>query len=368
MTTSQASRIGYQEVREYLKHRGWVAVPSRRSYAAIFRSPNGEYEVQLPLERGLADYAEAIESVARKAAEFEHRSESAVLHDFLQPRRDIVRFALEGQSTSDGTIGLVDGLEMLSGAKKSLLASACSAKRPARFHKRMALAEADAFVHACHLGQTEVGSFVLTVETPLDTGAPAIVGPSFGRKATTYLIESVSRLANAIRQDTISTLLEDEGGSVVSANLCDALVELMPGDGSADLRLSTTWSPMLPQAQSVPSLVKIDRDMYESVADLAQKLRPADEPLPDAFVGYVTELAGGWLPEGEVKLRIIVDDEMLEARAMLSRLDYQTAAKAHLTEQAVSVHGVLHRGRRSHHVKDITSFSILNLGTPPSDG
>jgi hypothetical protein len=365
--SSLASRIGYQEVREYLKHRGWVSVPSRRSHVAIFRSPgDGKFEVLVPLERELADYSDAMETIARRAGEFEGRSASAVLHDFLQPRRDIVRFALDGQATADGTIGLLDGLGMLSGAKKSLLASACSAKRPAKFHARMALAEADAFVHGCHLGQTEIGSFVLTVETPHDTGSAVVVGSSFGRRATEYLFASVGRLADAIRQDTVPFLLEAETGAIVSANLCEALVELMPKDESADLRLSSTWSPLLPQNKDIPSVVRIDRDMYESIEEIGQKLRPSDAPLPATFIGFVTELAGGFLPEGEVKLRVIVDEEMLEARAFLTRIDYQTAAQAHLTEQAVSVHGVLHRGRRAHHIKDVTSFAVLDLSAPAS--
>lgn len=359
MSDSAADRVGYQEVRDYLKHRGWTPVLSKRPYVAILRSPDGTSEVQVPLERDLADYADAIETIARRAAQFERRSASSVMHDFLQPRRDVVRFSLEGQRTSDGTIGLLDGLAMLGGAKKSLLASACSVKRPARFHPRMALAEADAYVHSCNLGQTEVGSFVLTIETPHDSGAPSVVGESFGRRATEYLFCSVAKIATAVRQDTVDLLLEAPvapGVVVVSANLCDALVELMPSDESADLRLRSSWSPLLPPAANIPSLVKIDRDMYESIEALGQKLRPADVPLPDTFVGYVTELSGGFLPEGDVTLRVIVGAEMLEARATLSRADYATAAEAHLHERVVSVRGTLHRGRRSHELKDVVSF------------
>jgi hypothetical protein len=354
----RAARVGYQEVREYLKHRGWVAVPSRRTYAAVFRSPGaGDFEVQVPLERDLADYADAMESIAQRAAAFEGRSPDAVLHDFLQPRKDILRYALVGQSTADGTIGLVDGLAMLSGAKKSLLASACSVRRPARFHKRLALGEADAFVHACHLGQTEVGSFVLTVETPLEAGT---IGASFGRRTTEFLLSSVSRLATTIRQDTVTQLI-DAQAPTISGNLCEALLELMPSDESADLRLSSTWSPSQPKTDGTPSEAKIDRDMYESIELIAQKLRPSDDPIPDMFIGYVTELAGGFSPEGDVKLRIIVDEEFVEARAFLSRADYTKAGDAHLKEQTIAVRGVFHRGRRNHQIKDITSFEFLNI-------
>ena len=344
-------------------------VASRRSYVAIFRGPDGDpTEVVVPLDRGLADYADAIETVARKAAVLEGRTVEAVLHDLLQPQKDIVRYAVVAQETLSGSIDLPGAVALLGGAKKSLLASAMSVKRPVRFHPRMSLSEADAFVSASRVGQTEVGSFVLMIETPHNVGAPVDAGDAlFGRRATQQLLRSTNLLTRAIRQDTIDALLfADLDNYPVSANLCEALVEMMPSDESADLRIQCSWSPLLPTPSDVESEVRIDRPMFETIDRIAQRLRPSDQPIPDTFYAYVTELAGGIHPEGDIRLRVLVDDGLVETRANLASAEYARAGEAHLKQKMVAIRGVLHRGRRVHELRDISSFQLMQEAETPT--
>jgi hypothetical protein len=182
----------------------------------------------------------------------------------------------------------------------------------------------------------------------------------FGRRATQQLFRSTELLTRAIRQDTVDALLlGDPNNSIVSANLCDALVEMMPADESADLRIQCSWSPLLPIPTETPSDVGVDRNMFETIEQVAQKLRPSNQPLLDTFYGYVTELAGGMSPEGEIRLRVLVEGELVEARAALEGAEYARAGEAHLQQNAVAVRGVLHRGRRIHEIRDVTSFEML---------
>src|SRR5690606_24815123 len=124
----------------------------------------------LPLHRDFADVDEALARAVEEIARFEQRPASQVLRALQKPRADVLRFGIESQETADGGIGFEDGLALLSGSKKALLAAACSVKRPQPFHPRMTLREAEAFVGRCRLGQTEKGSFVAAVECDLDLG------------------------------------------------------------------------------------------------------------------------------------------------------------------------------------------------------
>lgn len=360
------SRVDYLDVRAYLEARGWVRAPSRRSYAAIYRSGREpDAEVQVPLDRDLADYADAMVVIARRLATVERRSAESILHDLLQPRRDLLRFGLEGDAMRDGGVGLVDGLDLVNGVRKALLASACSVKRPRTFHPRLGLAEADAFVRQCRMGQTEVGSFVLTVETPLDIGGQQpLDGATFGRQTATLLLQSVAWLAASVRAGEPQRVLEPvHGAPVLSANLCEALVEMMPADESADLRLRSSWSPLLPVGPDIASEVHVDRNMYESIERVAHQLRPTRESQPDQFVGKVVELMGGPGDQGEVEgpvvLQVQVDDELLKTRVMLGPQDYRKAASAHLEQLHVTVGGILRRGPRVHWIEKLSGFEIV---------
>ncbi|HEY8378329.1 MAG TPA: hypothetical protein VIK91_17655 [Nannocystis sp.] len=362
----RAAAVAYQDLRAYLDARGWHSFPSRVSYAAIYRSPGaGDFEVQIPLDTDLADYADAIVFAARRIAAFEDRPVEQVLRDLLQPRCDTVRYAVTGPSTRTGTISLVAGHALVAGALKSLLASACSVQRPRRFHPRMTLSDAESYVRACRLGQTEIGSYVLTVETPLDIHAQLDATEiPFGRRATAYLFESTAYLARAIRQGETARILEENPDApLVSANLCESLLEMMPPDESADLRLTGSWSPLIPPPASVPSAVHFDRTMFEAVERLAQQLRPSRDSEPAQFVGKVLELSGapnaaGQL-EGDVVLQVQADDQLLKVRVPLGPEDYKDAGAAHLAQHYVSVRGQLHRGPRIHVLKNPTGFQVV---------
>ena len=108
--------------------------------------------------------ASAVEEVAR----FEARPAAEVLQDLLRLRADRLRFAVESRETADGSIGIEDAIALLSGSREALLAAACSVRRSQRFHPRMSLREAESFVRSCRFGQTERGSFMVTVECALD--------------------------------------------------------------------------------------------------------------------------------------------------------------------------------------------------------
>lgn len=362
-----AARIGYLDLRGYLAARGWTNLPSRRDYAAIYRSPgHGDVEVQIPLDTTLADYGDAMFLAARRLGDFEERPVEQVLRDLLQPRSDTLRYALADDTLRTGTVDLLTGSSLTSGAVKSLRASACSVQHPRRFHPRMSLGDADGYVRACRLGQTEIGSYVLTVNTPLDIhdGLDPQDRIPFGRRATALLLESTAYVARSIRQGDAVKVLEDRSDApLVSANLCEALVEMMPPDESADLRISGSWSPLVPPPAAVPVDVLLDRSMFEPIERLAQQLRPARGSEPGRFVGKVIELSGTSNPagdlEGDVVLQVQTDDQLLKVRVTLDPDAYREAGLAHFEQRYVSVRGQLHRGRRTHVLGNPSEFAVL---------
>lgn len=131
-------------------------------------------------------------------------------------------------------------------------------------------------------------------------------------------------------------MLDDESAPV-SANLCEALVEMMPADESTDL---------------------------ESIEQLAQRLRPKQGSTLAQFVGKVIELAGSPSQsnelEGDVMLQLQVDDQLVKVRVPLSADDYRHAGLAHFEQRFVSIMGQLRRrGPRSHVLEQPRAFAVL---------
>jgi len=359
-TLRDAARISHTDVSDYLTSRAWTRANSRRDYVAIFRSPgiDARQEVHLPLERDLEDYAEAMLEVARAITRYEKRDIVSVLKDLVRARMDTLRFALEGLSTDSGTVRLGEGASLVLGAKKALTASACSVRFPRKYHPRMSSAESESFLKACRLGQTEVGSFVLTIEAPIHTSDQP--DDNFGRKTSAYLLRASARLASSIRARDTERLFE-ESEIIVSGNLCAALVEMMPANEGSDLRLAGSWSPIVAPPIDTPATVTFDRDMFEEIESIGHRLRSTSASTQETFFGTVVELAGepgpdG--PQGEVVLQLLVDEELVRARATLGPQDYRNAGQAHLAQSIVSAFGTLRRGPRRHRLEDPRSLAV----------
>ena len=365
-------RLSHLAVKDYLLATGWERAPGKRPDVGIFRRPGSEEaEVLLPLRSDFPDAAEGMASAVEELARFEQRPAAQVLRDLARPRADLLRFGAEGRETADGGIGLDDGVALLSGSKKALLAAACSVKRPQRFHPRMSLREADAFVRACRLGQTEQGSFVVTLECQLDAEGtetlPRFEGEGrepFGRKVTALLLRSVARVVDAIRGDNLGALTDPAPGEpIVSANLCEAILEMMPGAEDAALRIGSSWSPVMPAPRGVPGSVRVERQYLPAIEQVTRALRPSAHPTPDLFVGKVDALQGEPGPDGrmqgEVVLLAPVEEEMLKMRLDLGPEDYAAACDAHKDGLYVSVRGILRQGARVHRLEEVTAFRVV---------
>ena len=360
-----ASRLSYEDARRYVESRGWLRQKSRRTDIGIFRL--GDHEAVLPMDTALGDYSSAMVLFARRVGELEGRSTERVLSDLSAANMDRHRPARLAASEVPGA-SMEAAEAMLDGMSRALLAAACSAVQPRSFHPRMALSGAEDFISGTRFIGTESGSFVMVVDTPTEVEGAK---PGFGRDASTLFLRSLSHLASSIRGGLLDRILNPEPGEPqVSANLCEAILRMAPSSESADLRFEVSWSPLLAPPTGVPSLVTIDRHMYESIERLATQMRPSESNAPKRHLGMVKELKGApgphGQPEGEVVFILISEDGTpSRARAQLSHDQYMTALAAHAAPAPIIVEAELHRARRGYELRNVTDIGLWQQ--PESD-
>src|SRR5262245_20426179 len=162
-----------QEVRTYALAKGWRRVPGVNGEIALFNHPQAQWDqILVPMDETFDDYDKRILEVIQTLAGIESRPEMEVLNDLLMADSDILRFRVTSSATGRGLIPLGEGVNRVGGARKSLLASACSVVNPAPYHPRMRRTEALQFLAACQLGQTERDSFTLVLSCPLRAVEP----------------------------------------------------------------------------------------------------------------------------------------------------------------------------------------------------
>jgi hypothetical protein len=316
------------------------------------------------------DYGESILEVAARIASIENREIGAVLNDLLMPNADVLRFRLATVATEAGTLPFQEGINLLEGAKKALLAAACSVLSPRTHHPRMSRTEAEQLLTACRLGQTETGSYVVKSTCPLDAvdyETPA-VGETvpFVRRATQFLLRSSKRLVDAIEKDEVEKLYEETPRlPVISSNLCEALLKMQAVKDNAVLSISAKWATTLPPSggESTPERVVFNPDYFKVISKILDNLRPSAQQTESVYVGTVETLNGDFdefgKRSGEVTLEVLQEGENLPVRINLDANQYVMADKAHMSRNPVMVKGVLRRGRRLHRITEVQEFRLL---------
>jgi hypothetical protein len=213
-----------QQVRSYALAKGWQRMPGVNGNIALFNHPQGHWDqLIVPMDESFDDYAKRLGDVVENLAKFESRPVAEVLDDLITPEADILRYRVASQATGRGSIPLLEGVRLLDGARRSLLAEACSVLSPMTHHPRMSRAEAQQLLSACSLGQTERGSYAVSDSCPLravEQDQTLLPGSEpFARKTVSTLMRSMSRIIHAIEADTVpNVFLESQEEPVLSAN------------------------------------------------------------------------------------------------------------------------------------------------------
>src|ERR1700733_2744846 len=175
--------------------------------------------------------------VIQALAVAERRPLFEVLNELSGPPSDVLRLRVSAADATLGNLPLDEGLQLLRGGRDMLLSAACSTIRPQAFHPEMSLKQPNEFIKNCRLGQTERGSFVATIITPVPpslrqetlTGFDEVedIEEPFARRVTTRLMGSLEIVDDAVRTARLDPILGGiENG--VSANLCEAMIVMRP--------------------------------------------------------------------------------------------------------------------------------------------
>ncbi len=364
-----------KDARAYAAATGWERVASNGGPLAVFRRPGRDLDqLLIPSRARLDDYVNRIREAVEKLCEIEGRSAQSILNDILTQDADVLRYQVVSSRTERGSLPLVDGLALLEGARRSILAAACSVVNPQRSHPRLSRTEADQLVRACELGQTERGSYTVLIACPLRAVEPseaisAVENKPFTRRVTELLYQSVSRIVRAIERDQPRAALDQVlGEPSVSANLCDALLRMRPDIEGASLSFGVSWAPSGPLLDSHDwgEPLELDYEHFPMIEDLYARLQPERHPEPNRFMGQVDELRGELGDDGrrygEVVLSVLPsrgEEDLIRARVNLSPEQYELADRVHMSGGFITISGVLRRSRRIGQLTDVTAFSEI---------
>ena len=349
----------------YARTAGWSKAETYGDHSDVYVA-QGRPEIILPRTEHLGDYADIVSRLVEIFANAVETDELSLYRDLVTADRDVIR--VRAAENSSGAVAVDDGLALLRGAHDLILAVACSLRNPRPLYRAGSNREAVEQVRRIQLGQTEQGSFTVTLLTPV-VAPPMqpILTDGWGLDDDPVERRLTRRLTGALEAARTATEQAIVGGTDafseavrkgVSANLCDALATLIEPFPTLDV--SVTWAHTLPR-RAARKTVRFGQSDAPILREAARSFHNR-EPRPDVQVsGIVQRLIRDEAEVGgNVTLRASIEGRNQSITAILQSFDYEQAIQAHQAKAPIVMEGDLERiGQRwrllNAHVVDVIS-------------
>jgi hypothetical protein len=353
----------------FARSEGWSKTETYGTHADVYAGRDRP-EIILPRTDRLADYVSAVARLLGVFAKVTDRDELAAYRDLVGADRDVVRVRALG-ADDDGSVPLDAGVELVAQAREMLLAAACAARVPQPFYRAGANKEANDYMRRVRLGQTEHGSFVVTLLAPVPPLLQPQLDPTWASLDDEPMERQVTRcLMTALAASRTAAEMALAGDAVafdsavafgVSANLCEAVAKLI--EQSNGLDISLTWARTRPTPETQRRVVFSANDA-EILKEAARTFRLRQTREGVVLFGTIPKLKRGQDDiEGIVTLKTMIDDKPQSVTASLDHATYSVAVQAHDAKRPVIMTGDLRRvGQRW----QMTNASVREL--PPDDG
>lgn len=370
-------RISPLAFAKYLRDTGWELFQSKRAYIKIFQYERNDdfFQIIIPMEKKLSDYKEAMYKAVETVAKVENKSIEQVMLYLLNPNTDILKIRLEKKDIEAGNILLDDAIRIYENAKKLLAATARDILHPKKYHQGKMDDCVLKFLSSCRFGQTEVGSYVVSVVCPfaeLDENEEykqlsifsdeEQCANSLTRQVTSRVMENISFIKSQIDNGEMDKLVLQDEDKIISANFYEALGGLNLDSNGADVEFIAEWSPIVKNIGCVKNRILLTHDYYQPIETTIGKLKEQTNK-STKIIGRIKKLESS--PDVQKrkigKITVVYLDENDKPKTVTANLDkneYDQAIKAHEKGYHVEIVGEISYGKRAF-MSSCESFVVI---------
>jgi len=360
--------IDPKDLKYYLKARGWTfleALPASQPGSVWILALHGEeFELLVPDTKRVADYHRRVLDMLQTLEVTEERPQAQILTDMSLSQCDVVRVRADLGDVEAGSIPLQAGGRLVEKARVLMMAAACSAILARPVHPSRKNVRVTEYARKLRLGQSERGSYVITVISRLPDPPPqqalmsVLEEEPFARQVTRGLadgLRSIRSAASSPTPGTFSAAVEDGA----SANMCEAIAD-MGAPGLRELGFQFSWSSSVPLDGPPPEQVLFPADSIEAVREGGRLLRKLDPVEEFPIAGRVVRLhRGATADRGKITVQAKIESQHRHVTMSLDGDDYQLAITAHGTREYFSAVGKLVKRGRSWTLQDPRDLEIV---------
>jgi len=288
-----AEKISYINMAKYLHDLGWIEIPTKRKWVKIFQLEDHEnfFQIDLPMSRDLRDYRSAMYRSVECIAASSHKSIEQVILELLNPLSDILRLRIKETEIETGSIFVEDTIKLYDNAKKLLMATTMDIVRPQLFHFGRPENSIVNFVNNCRFGQTEIGSYVVSIVCPISKidnddiiqlslfSKEEDCSQSLTRKVVNKLISSIKIVRETINSRTFEDYICDNADSenCISVNFLEALSEININRSGSELDITAKYAPTVRSNVLSDTSISISHDYYSPINTIVKRFKNSQQ-------------------------------------------------------------------------------------------
>ena len=356
-------------LKSYLESQSWIKNGNISNQANIWHRDGDEsytHEVIQPIDSKIRSYGQRLIEAIKSVAEFENRDISAVIDDMTNFSSDLVKVRVTPPDVEGGTIPLEDGVLLIERSRDLLIASTLSTFKRQKVFNGSRSQDVQDFLGKLKLGQTEIGSFVVNLISPIEVGSETQqdgCDTSLARSVSMNLARSLTAISEAVDKYANSKSIFDFEETVnkgVSANLCDAIIGLSGRAKSRRFSIKIKTGGL--EAEPINFA-----DNYEFSPQSIPNLEAASEYLKGRYTvknfqvfGLVSVLKH--LPNdeyGQITVKALVKEKLKSITIHLPLGEYWQAFEAHKSGEEITCRGTLNVSPKSAQLLGPTGFEVV---------
>jgi hypothetical protein len=328
----------------------------------------------LPKRRDFADFYLRMAEVLKILAKTEARSQLDILRDVQTASADLVRLRAPARDAADGNLAIDAAVSFVESARDLMLAAACAAIDKRSYFATRKAQQATDYLDRVRMGQTERGSFVLTILSPVPPTLKSKQDALFSveppepyeRAVTRTLAQSLATVSSAAETAAAQGDMKPFIDAVqwgVSANLCEAIVKISAVSVDEGVDIAIAWSPSRLIATETLNHIRLQGDAIPLIEEAARLFRETSAIDDFELQGAVIGLAR---PEGAMIGRVTVagfiEGQARKVQIELPDIEYAQAITAHEQEAIVVCTGELVKNGRSYRLQNPRQFRLHGDG------
>ena len=358
-----AGRIAYIELCKYVSDLGWKKYSGKvMAGLAVYHKYHLDtlFQITVPCNRDFEDYALAMRKVIATLSITEGKSEEQLILELLNPLSDILRVRHISQDVENGSILFEDAIKLFENSKRLLLNAALDSGVSSykKIYRGRAPEDIQQFINHCRYGQTEIGSYVISLVCPFVSFEKGQLhqytlfseednaSVSITRRATRKLVESVSEIKQAVEDGRdLSEIIEDPEKKI-SVSFIEAITNLNIEKTNNSLEITAKWAPTIIANRPSINKILLSHDHYSPLKSIVEKYKKEDETISQTFEGRISKLTASPNLEDRVKGRATLvyinqANKASSVNLLLSKDDYDTAISAHSEGRTIRAIGEL---------------------------